>query len=270
MRAALRPTLFSLSLLLIATNGAWGAKGPEVIVEAHVGAAVIVFQNIECPDVVYDVATGEMAVTDPETCDTVVQLSTVPDDIADIAWAIANDPDALDNLAEDLADLTDGELALLATVLQNNQQHLGTDDQTTIDFVAKIAEVNPEGAAVVVLTATVLNPSAAEAILAAAVASSPGYVQPFTDASNEGLGIGDELTPLSDDGAPPGGDGTTDDVGEEGEQGDDNVEVRSVEDADDGQAPEEDNTPPGGPSSNTGDNTVPPGGGDIPGPQSPE
>ena len=93
MRSAVKPLLLLTFLLTTATN-TWSAEGSTIRVEAMVGEAVVVFEDIDCPDDVYTVPTGEAAEANPVTCETLVALSTVPDNVGSVVWAIAQaDPD---------------------------------------------------------------------------------------------------------------------------------------------------------------------------------
>ena len=255
MRSAVRLPLLFL-IFFFSTASAWSQT---VRVEAMVGAAVVVFEKIECPDDVYDVPTGEVAVTDPVTCETRVMLSTLPDDVGNLVWAIANNPEAIDDLGDALANLTEGELAMVVTVLQNNQQHLGTTDDTVIEVVSVIAEVAPDAAATVVLTATVLNPEATEEIVAVAIAAAPAREESIREAVDTSGDIREQLGPEDD--APPGGDGA---AGDAPPEDDGDIEVVDVEDVETETQPEEDVPPGGSADSGSGDATVPPGGGSIP------
>jgi hypothetical protein len=242
-------TLLLLTCLLTAATTAWSVEGPTIRVEAMVGAAVVVFEDIDCPDDVYTVATGEMAQTNPVTCETVVALSTVSDDVSVVAWAIAaadpDDPEAMAAIDALLADLSIAEQAMLITVLHNNQQHLGTTDATVIATVGRIISVNPAAASTIVLTATVLDPGNADAIFAEAIAAAPDQaenIQRGRDAAEE---IREDFT--ANDPAPSG-EGESD--GGSGE--DEEVEVISVTDSE--------TPPPESPVDPPINSAVPPGG----------
>jgi hypothetical protein len=176
VRSAVKPLLL-LTFLLTTASNTWSAEGPTIRVQAMVGAAVVVFEDIDCPDDVNTVPTGNAAQANPVTCETVVALSTVSDNVSVVAWAIAaadpDDPEAKAAIDALLADLSVAEQAMLITVLHNNQQHLGTDDATVIATVGQIVSVNPEAAATVVLTAIVLDPGNADAKYDAASAAEP-------------------------------------------------------------------------------------------------
>ena len=165
MRSAVK-TLLLLTFLLPAATNTWSAGGPAIRVEAMVGEAIVVFEDIDCPDDVYSVPTGEAAEANPVTCETIVALSTLSDNVGSVVWAIAAaDPDDLEAasaIADQLAGLTVAELAMVVTVLQNNQRHLGTDGATVVRIIGVIVTVNPAAAATVVLTGSVLDPGNAE------------------------------------------------------------------------------------------------------------
>jgi hypothetical protein len=251
----------------IVTANAWSAT---VRVEAIVGEAVVVFEDIDCPETVYSVPTGEVARTNPVTCEAIIALSTVPDDVGKVVWLIANaDPDDQAAIEEALADLSVSELAMVVTVLQNNQQHLGTDDATVVDTIASIVAVNPEAAETVVLTATVLNPSAAEAIVAAAVAAAPEKASSIQDAADRATDISQEF---KDNQSTPSGDSAGED-GEGGEsdsedvESDPDVEVVSITETE----PEAEPARPPESAPPPVDTTTPPGGAiDTGEPPSPE
>ena len=83
MRSA-APSLLLLILLAATSPQTWsaegsaGAKDPSIRVEAMVGEAVVVFEDIDCPEgEIVRVPTGEYAQTNPATCETVVALSNV-------------------------------------------------------------------------------------------------------------------------------------------------------------------------------------------------
>ena len=60
----MRPAVPSLLLLLLfAGANAWSAKESTIRVEAMVGEAVVVFEDIDCPDDMVQVATGEVVET---------------------------------------------------------------------------------------------------------------------------------------------------------------------------------------------------------------
>jgi hypothetical protein len=218
-------TLLLLTFLLTATTNTWSAEGPAIRVVAMVGAAVVVFEDIDCPDDVYNVPTGEVAQTNPVTCETVVALSTVSDNVSVVAWAIAaadpDDPEAKAAIDAQLADLSVAEQAMLITVLHNNQQHLGTDDATVIATVGQIVSINPEAAAIVVLTATVLDPGNVDAIFAAAIAAAPEQAQNIQQGQDTAEDIREDFT-ANDPG--PSGEGESDGGSGEAEE----VEVISV------------------------------------------
>jgi hypothetical protein len=245
-------TLLLLTFLLTASTNTWSAGGPVIRVEAMVGAAVVVFEDIDCPDDVYTVPTGEVAQTNPVTCETVVALSTVSDNVSVVAWAIAaadpDDPEAMAAIDAQLADLSVAEQAMLITVLHNNQQHLGTNDATVIATVGRIVSVNPAAAATVVLTASVLDPGNADAIFAEAIAAAPEQAENIQQGQDVAEEIREDFT--ENDPAPSteeesdGGSGE----GEEVEE----VEVISVTE---GETP-----PPESPVDPPINNEIPPGG----------
>ena len=69
-------------ILLAATSPNWSAEGSAKLkatirVEAMVGEAVVVFEDIDCPEAKWlECPPGEVAQTNPVTCETVVALST--------------------------------------------------------------------------------------------------------------------------------------------------------------------------------------------------
>ena len=182
MRLAV-PTL--LLLTLIAATRAWSADGPSIRVEAMVGEAVVVFEDIDCPDDMVLVPTGEVAQTQPSTCQTIVALSTVSDRVSAVVWAIAaadmNDPEAAAAIKTQLAGLTTAEQALVIAVLHNNAAHLGTNAATVIATIGAIVAVNPSAAATIVLTASVLDPANEGAFISAAAA--PGQAEKVNNAA---------------------------------------------------------------------------------------
>ena len=134
MRSAV-PSLFLL--VLFASTNAWSSKSPTIRVEAMVGQAVVVFEDIDCPeDTEVRIPTGEVGEMNPVTCETVVALSNVSDKVNAVVWAIAAaDPDDLEAagaISALLGDLTSAEQALVIAVLHNNAQHLGTNNDTII------------------------------------------------------------------------------------------------------------------------------------------
>ena len=264
MRPAVK-TLLLLIFLLTATTNTWSAEGPTIRVEAMVGAAVVVFEDIDCPDDVYLVPTGEVAQTNPVTCEAIVALSTVSDNVAVVAWAIAaagtDDPEAKAAIDALLADLSVAEQVMLITVLHNNQQHLGTDDATVIATVGQIISVSPAAAASVVLTATVLNPGNADAIFAEAIAAAPGQGENIQQGQDIAEEIRQDFTE-NDQGSSTeeesdGGSGQSEEVEE--------VEVISVTEPEPEAAP-----PPETPVDPPINSVVPPGGSIPPPPLSPE
>jgi hypothetical protein len=256
--------LLLLPFLLTATTNTWSANGPSIRVEAMVGAAVVVFEDIDCPDDVTTVPTGEVAQTNPATCETIVALSTVSDAVGVVAWAIAaadpDDPEAKAAIDALLADLSVAEQVMLVTVLHNNQQHLGTNDATVVATVGQIISVSPEAAASVVLTATVLNPANADAIFAEAIAAAPGQGENIQQGQDVAEDIRQDFTEndqaSSTEEESDGGSGQSEEV--------EVVEVISVTEPE----PEAPPPPPETPVDPPIDSTVPPGGGleggDIP------
>ena len=150
MRSAVPSLLFVLVTAVSSTN-AWSAKNPPIRVEAMVGEAVVVFEDIDCPEEVVTVPTGEVAQTNPTTCETIVALSNVSDNVNGMVWAIAaadlDDPTELAAIQSQLAGLTTAEQTLVIVVLNNNAQHLGTNQQTVVSTIAAIVAVNPRAAA---------------------------------------------------------------------------------------------------------------------------
>ena len=265
MRPAVK-TLLLLTFLLTATANVWSAGGPVIRVEAMVGAAVVVFEDIDCPDDVYLVPTGEIAQTNPVTCEAVVALSTVSDNVSVVAWAIAaadtDDPEAKAAIDALLADLSVAEQVMLITVLHNNQQHLGTNDATVVATVGQIITVSPAAAATVVLTASVLNPGNADAIYAEAIAAAPGQGENIQEGQDIAEDIREEFTEndqaSSTDEDSDGGSGDSEAVEE--------VEVISVTEPE-AEAP----PPPESPVDPPINSAVPPGGAiPVPPPASPE
>jgi len=177
------PTL--LLLTLFTTAGAWSADSPSIRVEAMVGEAVVVFEDIDCPDDMVLVPTGEVALAQPSTCQTIVALSTVSDRVSAVVWAIAaadpDDPEAAAAIKTQLTGLTTAEQALVIAVLHNNAAHLGTNAATVIATIGAIVAVNPSAAATIVLTASVLDPANAAAIISAA--SAPGQAEKVNNAA---------------------------------------------------------------------------------------
>ena len=254
MRSALSSLL--LSFLLGATSPlAWSAegsakgKGPTIRVEAMVGEAVVVFEDIDCPEgEVVRVPTGEFAQTNPATCETVVALSNVDDRVNDVVWAIAaadmDDPAQLAAVEAQLASLTTAEQAMVIAVLNNNARHLGTNQDTVVATVAAIVRVNPDAAATIVLTATVLAPSMAEVIVEAATEAAPEQAENIQEASDSAGEINREF---QDNQAPLSGPVTSED-GEGGAE-DPDVEVTSITEAEPPPAvrpPIDTSVPPGG------------------------
>jgi len=178
VRSAVPSLLFVLVTAVSSTN-AWSAKNPPIRVEAMVGEAVVVFEDIDCPEEVVTVPTGEVAQTNPTTCETIVALSTVSDKVNAMVWAIAaadpDDPAAAAAIQAQLAGLTTAEQTLVIVVLHNNAQHLGTNDQTIISTIGSIVAVNPRAAATLVMTASVLDPGNSQAIIEAATV--PGQTE---------------------------------------------------------------------------------------------
>lgn len=171
----MRSAVSSLLLLIVfASANAWSAKSPVIRVEAMVGEAVVVFEDIDCPEgEEVRVPTGEVAENNPVTCETVVAISTVSDKVNAVVWAIAAaDPDDLEAAAAIstlLAGLTSAEQALVIAVLHNNAIHLGTNKDTIVATIRAIAEVNPTGVSVSILTSAVLDPELAGEVISAAL-----------------------------------------------------------------------------------------------------
>jgi hypothetical protein len=257
--------LLLLPFFLTATTSSWSADGPSIRVEAMVGAAVVVFEDIDCPDEVTTVPTGEVAQTNPASCETIVALSTVPDAVGVVAWAIAaadpDDPEAQAAIDALLANLSVAEQVMLITVLHNNQQHLGTNDATVVATVGQIISVNPAAAASVVLTATVLNPGIADAIYAEAIAAAPGQGENIQQGQDTAEEIRQDFTE-NDQGSSTeeesdGGSGEAEGVEE--------IEVVSVTEPEPEAPP-----PPETPVDPPINSEVPPGGAIPPPPLSPE
>ncbi|MGL4565630.1 MAG: hypothetical protein ACRCVD_10070, partial [Halioglobus sp.] len=164
-------------LLALPGAGAWAVESPPVRVEAFVGEAVVVFENIECPEEVIRVPTGDAAETDPDKCEAIVGLSNVPNKVSDVVWAIAkadlDNPAVVDSIKSQLAGLTIGEQTLLVAVLHNNAATLGVDKTKYLNTIRLIVTVNPAAAPSVVLTASVLDPANADAIKGAALEGAP-------------------------------------------------------------------------------------------------
>jgi hypothetical protein len=205
-------------------------------VEAHVGAAIVIVgkDDGDCPEgmVPVPVPTGEAIETNPVTCEAVVSLATVPDDVSNVVWLIANGDPSDPEVQEALAELSNGELVMVVTVLQNNQQHLGTDDGTVIDTIQQIASVAPAAAPVVALTSVVLGADPDAVIGAIIEGQAP---EPIVEESIERIEEGAEIREdFSEEQEPPGGtdesavdsESEIDDSGETG--GEDDVEVVEV------------------------------------------
>ena len=260
----MRSALFSLLLFILlgatsplvwSVEGSAKSKGPTIRVEAMVGEAVVVFEDIDCPEgEVVRVPTGEFAQTNPATCETVVALSNVDDKVNDVVWAIAaadlDDPAQLAAIEAQLANLTTAEQTMVIAVLNNNAKHLGTNQDTVIATVAAIVTVNPEAAATIVLTATVLAPSMAEAVVEAATAAAPEQAENIQEASDL---AGDISQEFQDNQAPAPVPFAAED--DEGGGEDPDVEVVSVTEAD--AVPESQPPPAVRPPIDT---SVPPGG----------
>ncbi|MEM1153344.1 MAG: hypothetical protein AAGI44_04335 [Pseudomonadota bacterium] len=208
-----------------------------VRVEAFVGEAVVVFEDIDCPEEIVTVPTGQVAVTYPEECETVVSINTVPDPVADVIWAIAEtDPDDIEAIEELLVGLTTSEQTLVLVVLINNSDHLGTDTDTLLSTITAITRLNPDATPLMVLTGVVLDPDNQDDIITAALIGAPDQVDNIDDV----IDVSDEIINEFRDNQP----------GPDGE--DPNVEVISV---DEEQPPPLPEIPP--PPIN---NRVPPGG----------
>ena len=192
--------LLLLTFLLTGTTNTWSADGPAIRVQAMVGAAVVASEDSDCPDDVYTVLTGEAALTNPDTCETTVALSTESDNVAIVAWAIAaadpDDPEAKAAIDALLANLSVAEQVMLIAVLQNNQQHLGTNDATVVATVIQLLALNPAAAGTIVLTATVLGPDNADAIFAApGAAPAPPQESPVDPSINNEVPPGGAVAP---------------------------------------------------------------------------
>jgi hypothetical protein len=174
-------TLLLLTFLLTGTTNTWSADGPVIRVQAMVGAAVVASEDSDCPDDVYTVPTGEAALTNPDTCETIVAPSTVTDNVGVVAWAIAaadpDDPEAKAAIDALLANLSVAEQVMLIAVLQNNQQHLGTNDATVVATVIQLLAISPAAAGTIVLTATLLGPDNADIIFAEPPGTGPAAPQ---------------------------------------------------------------------------------------------
>jgi hypothetical protein len=213
-----------------------------------VGEAVVVFEDVDCPEEVVTVPTGEVAQTNPTTCETIVALSTVSDKVNAMVWAIAaadpDDPAAAAAIQAQLAGLTTAEQTLVIVVLHNNAQHLGTNDQTIISTIGSIVAVNPRAAATLVMTASVLDPGNAPAFIEAA--TGPGT----TESVQQGVEAAEDIRKDFEENQQggPGGDDYDGGAG----VGETPVEVISVTDPQTKPPPPNVKPPP--------NNQVPPGG----------
>ena len=234
-------------LLALPGAGTWAAQSPKVRVEAFVGEAVVVFENIDCPEEVIRVPTGDAAETDPDKCEAVVGLSNVPDRVSDVVWAIAkadlDNPAVVESIKSQLAGLTTGEQALVVAVLHNNATTLGVDRTKYLNTIRLIVTVNPKAASTVVLTASVLDPGNADAIKGAALEGAPGQADNIGKAADAAEEIRQDFTGNQPgqgaDGETPGG------VGKPEEEGPEVVEIKDK---------------PTPPKPNPPNNNVPPGG----------
>lgn len=213
--AASRHFLLAILLTSTATMVAAQDRTP-VRVEAIVGEAVVVFEDIDCPEEIVEVPTGQVAVTYPEECETVVSINTVPDPVGDVIWAIANtDPDDAEAIEQLLVGLTTSEQTLVLVVLINNSDHLGTDTDTLLATITAITRLNPDATPLIVLTGIVLDPENQDDIITAALIGAPDQVDEIDDI----LEVGDEIINEFQDNQPPGPD-----------EEDPNIEVIEVED----------------------------------------
>lgn len=211
MRSAVKALPLTALLLITAAN-AWAAAD-AVRVQAMVGEAVVAFENIDCPDDVFVVATGERALTNPSDCEALVALSELPDKVGTVVWAIAaldlNDPAALQAIEALLSTLNTGEQVMVIAVLENNAHHLGTDDSTVVATVQSIIVLNPDAAGVVVGAAVVLDPGNADRFQNLLPPQAPGGEAGAPDEGQperEDDARREMLAPPDDDGGvPPGG-----------------------------------------------------------------
>ena len=252
MRSAVK-TLLTPTLLITAATASWSVSAQPIRVEAHVGEAVVVFEDIECPDTVVPVPTGQKVQTNPVTCESVVSESTVPDDVNEVVWLIANadpsDPATEQAIQDALVGLSNGQLAMVITVLSNNQQHLGTDDNTVIETIRNIASAVPSAAPIVALTSVVLGADPDAVIGAIIDGQAPeSVVEESIERIEEGGEIKEELQEGQE---PPGG--TEETPVTDDEDSVEVVEVIETETTDDGGS----SIPPPPPVAPP---TVPPGG----------
>ena len=224
MRLAVTLQFLLPILLATAATNIWASERSPVRVEAMVGAAVVVFEDIECPEDVVEVPTGQVAITYPDECDMVVGLNTVSDTVSDVVWAIAStDPDDAEAVQDLLVGLTTAEQTLVIVVLINNAQHLGTNDDYVIATMAAISRENPGAVPLLVVTGSVLRPDLQQDIIDVVKIAAPEEIENI----DLGVVIADDIVEDFQDNQQPG---PGDDDYTPGTGDDSDVEVISVED----------------------------------------
>jgi hypothetical protein len=232
-----------------------------VRVEAMVGEAVVVFEDIECPDNYFLVPTSEAIETLPATCEVINARPSEDEKVGSIVWAIAqtdfDNPEAVEALQALVAaaGLTASEAAMVVVVIQNNPQHLGTDDSYVINAAKVVVQDNPAAAPLVLLAGTVGNPALADELAAAVIETAPDFVEQVDEVDDLAEDIIEEF---QDDGPLQEGGGEEEEAGGDAAAGE-GAEVITITEPDTG--PPEQETPPADvPPPPTSDPTVPPGG----------
>lgn len=217
--------LLPFALLITCTTSAWSAAGriPSVEgdvrgsftgiavdgvvvnVEAMIGEATLVQENVAGEKDVIVVTTGTATQKDPSTGKILLAPATVPNPVNEVVHAIAAAaPDASTRLPNDegcslgkdpqrlvpqpdydeataavieseLKQLSPGDLMMVIAVLINNANHLCIDATTVADTVSLIATVRPEEAANMAFVASLLDPEHADRYTNAATSPRPTH-----------------------------------------------------------------------------------------------
>jgi hypothetical protein len=226
----------------------------------YVGTGVLVIEDVECDESMFLVPTDEEVEFDPTTCEVLTGQARKPDKVGDLVWAIAEtdfgDPlqvAALEALVAE-AGLTPAQAASIFVVIQNNEQHLLTDNSHLIGAAKILVGALPESAPLIVLAGSVGNPDFAPELIDAVIDSLPeGADEIKSEVEETPILTEDILETFQGEGA---GQGAVD-----GEDGGSGVVDSAGEQVDPTVISIQDNPPP--PPPQTG-NTVPPGGGGAP------
>ncbi|MEM9255710.1 MAG: FecR domain-containing protein [Pseudomonadota bacterium] len=110
-----------------------------VVVKAVVGEAVVQFEDDDCPEKIYIVATGTTAETNPVTCEAIIETTTERSKVDALILAIAEGED----ITEALAELSESEQSLVIAVIINNAETLNVTESMITDIVNSLPGNTP-------------------------------------------------------------------------------------------------------------------------------